>query len=108
MTTSQTIAALLAAAGEKAGEQARHESRLAARIAWVKERIAALKAAQQRVFDAWDRILDALPDDIDDKELEAMDIPDPPEQAELDSIHAELDAVRDHDQWPRKLHWGDI
>ncbi|MGE0290578.1 MAG: hypothetical protein AB7I42_29870 [Bradyrhizobium sp.] len=108
MTHKTTIAALLAAAGEMAGEQARHESRRAARAAWLKERIAALKAAQRRVFDAWDRIFDALPDNIDEEELEAMDIPDPPEQAELAAIHAEVDAVRDHDKWPRKLHWGDI
>lgn len=103
MTAESTIAALLAAAGEMAGDQARHDSRLAARVAWVKERIADLKAAQQRVFDAWDRIFDELGDDLHD-ELEA--IPEPPEQAELDAIHAELDAVREHDRWPRHLHWS--
>ena len=108
MSNDETIAALLAAAGQVAGDREQQDARIAARVAWVKERIAALKAAQQRVFDAWDRIFDALPDDIDDEELEAMDIPDPPEQAEVDIIHAELDAVRDHDKWPRKLHWGDI
>ena len=101
MTHKATIAALLAAAGQIAGEQEQQEARIAARVAWVKERFAALKAAQQRVFDAWDRILDALPDDLDDEELEAMDIPDPPEQAELDAIHAELDAVREKDMWPK-------
>lgn len=108
MTASQTIAALLAAAGEKAGEQARHESRLAARAAWVKERIATLQAAYKRLEAAWNRIFDELGDehgdDLDDEALEA--IPDPPEQAELDSIHAELDAVRVHDKWPRHLHWS--
>ena len=106
MTPDQTIAALLAAAGQVAGEQEQHDARLAARVAWVKERIAALRAAQQRVSDAWDRIFDALPDDLDDEELEAMDIPDPPEQAELDTIHAELDAVRDCDKWPRNQGHG--
>jgi len=104
MNNEETIRALLAAAGNVAGEQAEAEARIEARVAWVKQRIADLKAAQQRVFDAWDRIFDALPEDLDDEELEA--IPEPPEQAELDAILAEIDAVREHDRWPRELHWS--
>lgn len=107
MTRKATIKALLAAAGQVAGDQDRREARVAARVAWVKERIAALKAARKHVDEAWARIVDALPDDdLDDDEREP--IPDPPEQAELDAIHAELDAVRDHDRWPKELHWGDV
>jgi hypothetical protein len=106
MTRKATIEALLAAAAQVAGDEDRREARIAARAAWVKERIAALKAAQQRVQDAWDRIFDALPDDVDEDALET--IPDPPEQAEVDAIHAELDAVRHHDRWPKSLHWGDV
>jgi hypothetical protein len=106
MTSKATIEALLAAATRVAGDQDRREARVAARVAWVKERIAALKAAQQRADEAWERIVDALPDDVDDDELEAS--PPPPEQAELDAILAEIEAVRDHDRWPRKLHWGDV
>lgn len=105
MSNEETIRALLAAAGNVAGEEAQAEARIEARIAWAKQRIADLKAAQQRVFDAWDRILDALPDDLDDEALEAMDIRDPPEQAELDAIWAEIQAVREHDRWPKHLHW---
>lgn len=105
MTHKTTLKALLAAAGEAAGERARQEARIAARIAWAERRIADLKAAQQRVQDAWDRIFDALPDDIDDAELEAMDIPEPEEQAEVDAIWAELHAVREHDRWPKHLYW---
>ena len=105
MTYKATIEALLAAATEVAGDRERREARVTARVAWVKERIAALKAAQQRADEAWARIVDALPDDLDDDdELDA--IPPPPEQADLDAIHAELEAVRDHDRWPKKLHWG--
>lgn len=103
MTHKTTIAALLAAAGEKAGEQARHDSRLAARVAWVKERIAALQAAHKRLDAAWDRIFDEHGDDLDDEALEAL--PDPPEQAEADAIWAEIEAVTEHDRWPRELHW---
>ena len=105
MTPEETVKALLAAAGQVAGDREQQEARIAARVAWVKERIAALKAAQQRVFDAWDQILDALPEDIDDEELEAMDIPDPPEQAELDAILAQINDVRERDLWPKDLYW---
>ena len=109
MTPDQTIRALLA--GTAAGppeEEARALERVAARILWFRGAIDRLQSAQQRVQDAWDRIFDALPDDIDDEELEAMDIPDPPEQAELDAIHAEIDAVREKDLWPRELYWGGL
>ena len=106
MTHKATIEALLAGATQVAGDRDRREARVAARLAWVKERIAALEAAQQRADEAWFRIVDALPDDLDDDEFEA--IPPPPEQADLDAIHAELEAVRNHDRWPKKLHWGDV
>jgi hypothetical protein len=104
MSREDVIRSLLAAAGRAAGEEAGAEARVEARVAWVHQRIADLKAADKRVFEAWDRILDALPEDIDDEELEA--IPDPPEQAERDAIFAEIEAVRDHDRWPKHLHWS--
>ena len=106
MSNEETIRALLAAAENVAGEEAEAEARIEARIAWAKRRIADLKAAQERVIEAWDRIFDALPENLDDEELEAMNIPAPPEQAELDAIHAEIDAVRYHDRWPKHLHWS--
>jgi len=104
MTRKATIKALLAAATQVAGDEDRREARVAARTAWVIERIAALKAAQERVDEAWARIIEALPDDDDEREAS----PDPPEQAEVDAILAEVDAVRHHDRWPRKLYWGDV
>ena len=104
MTPAETIRALLAAASGAADEQARAADRAAARVAWVHEVRAAWKAAQRRVDDAWDRIFDALPEDLDDEALEA--IPEPPEQAELDAIYAEIRAVCDHDRWPRELYWS--
>lgn len=61
-------------------------------------------AAQDKVIQAWDRILDALPEDLDEEALEA--IPEPPEQAEFDAIFEQIAAVRDHDRWPRHLHWS--
>lgn len=94
MPPTQTIKTLLAAAARTAAEDHRAAARQAARIAWVSEAIAALKTAQDKVDQAWDRMLDALPDEDDDEALEAL--PDPPEQAELDAIMAEIEAVRDH------------
>lgn len=104
MSHKNIISALLTAAGRPADKQARAEARVATRVAWVQERMADLRAAQDRVDVAWDRIFDALPDDLDDEVLEA--IPQPREQAELDAIFAELHAVRDHDRWPRHLYWS--
>jgi hypothetical protein len=104
MTHETTIHALLASARPALDEQARADERRAARVAWVHETMAALRAAQKRVDDAWTRIFDALPDDLDEEDLEA--IPEPPEQAELDRILTEIKAVCDHDKWPRHLHWS--
>lgn len=112
MNPEETIRALLAAAGAVAGEEEQQAARVAARVAWVTERMAALRAAQARVDAAWARIIDALPDDPDEEEEEEEEgeepeeIPPPPEQAELDAILAELEAVRDHDKWPRHLYWS--
>ena len=66
----------------------------------------ALIAAQRKVDDAWSRIFDALPEDMDDDELDQ--IPPPPEQAELDAILAEIEAVRDQDKWPRGLYFKNV
>jgi hypothetical protein len=104
MTPEETIRALLAKAQAAAGEREQAEARTAARVAWVHETIARLRSAQERVEAAWERIFAALPDDLDDEALEA--IPEPPEQAELDALHAEIAAVRDRDQWPRHLYWS--
>lgn len=104
MSPNETIRSLLTCAAQAAEEAERAEARREARVAWVKEIVAALRAAQERVDEAWDRIFAALPEDLDDEEVEA--IPEPPEQAELDAILAEIAAVRDHDRWPRELYWS--
>lgn len=104
MPANQTLQSLLAAARNVAADEEQAAARLAARRAWARQAIAAYKAAQERVEEAWTRIFDALPDDIDD---EAVDhLPDPPEQAEADALWAEIAAVIDHDRWPRHLHWS--
>jgi hypothetical protein len=99
MTQSQTIRALLADTG-------RLTECKAARCAWARETVAALRAADRKVDAAWERIFDALPDELSDEELEA--IPEPPEQAEVDAIHAQIRAAIDEDRWPRELYFGGI
>lgn len=84
------------------------DPRKAARLAWLRETAAAWREANRKVCAAWDRVLDGLPDDLGDEELEALNLPDPPEQREVDALHAQLKAVIDHDRWPRHLYWGDM
>ena len=106
MTPQETIRTLLAAAERTADEQERAAARTAARVAWVHETIAALIAAQRKADEAWDRIFSALPEDLDNEEAEA--VPPPPEQAVVDAIWAEIEAVRDQDRWPRELHFKNV
>jgi hypothetical protein len=103
MRHKAAIRALLEAAEDAAHEQLLHTARITLRKAWAKQRVADFFAAQKRVQEAWKRIFDALPDDLDEEELEA--IPEPPEQAEADAIYAEIQGVLDHDRWPRHLYW---
>jgi hypothetical protein len=106
MPNRETLDALLAAAARRARDQEAAAARIAARAAWVNEVVPALFAAQDRVHQAWIRMFDALPDDLTDEQAEAL--PEPPEQAELDALQAQIDAVLERDQWPPHLYWGDI
>lgn len=111
MSARQTIRRLLADAQAAAEPTAGldpnvpEHARKLARIAWARETMARLRAAQARVDDAWDRLIDAH-EHLDDDELE--ELPEPPEQAELDAIHAQIDDVIERDKWPRELYWGSI
>jgi hypothetical protein len=106
MNRPSPFLSLLAAAARGAAEDERAAARIAARVAWVKEVMARLRAAQKRADDAWMRAVCALPEDHSDEELNA--IPEPPEQAELDAIRAQVDAVVEEDKWPAHLYWGDV
>jgi len=109
MSADDTIRILLMRAREAEGElNAREWKRVAARVAWVRETMASLRAAQHKVDEAWARIFDGLPDDLTDEELEAMSIPEPPEQAELDALYVQIRAVVDHDLWPKELYWSAV
>lgn len=103
MKATETIETLLSSARQKAADRQRMHDRRMTRVAWARQTIANARAAQERVTKAWMRMIEALPDDEDGENL-----PDPPEQAELDAIWREIAAVRDHDRWPRHLHWGGV
>lgn len=45
-----------------------------------------------------------LPDDEDD--LDDVEFPGPPEQAELDALWEVVNAVVEEDKWPRELYWS--
>ena len=103
MPPTRTLQTLLAAAQSAAAEQEQAAARIAARRALAEQAVAAFFAAQERVHEAWTRIFRELPD-LDDEALEQL--PDPPEQAEADALWAEIEAVCEHDRWPRHLHWS--
>lgn len=75
-----------------------------ARLAWGRDRIAALKRAQKAADAAWMELVAPF-DDLDDDE-ELPQLAPPPEQAVVEAILAELHAVTEHDRWPRHLHWS--
>ena len=82
------------------------DPRKAARWRWLHETTARWQDATRRCEAAWDRRFAGLPDDLSDEQLEALHLPDPPEQAEVDALWAQLDEVVQRDRWPRELYWS--
>jgi hypothetical protein len=112
MSIENTIATLRAGAAAAGEDRQRLEARCAARVAWVKQTIAALNAADKAVDEAWDRLLDAMPEgaegaDGDEGDGE-RDPPPLPEEQARDAILAVLKGAADRDRWPRELYWGGI
>lgn len=56
---------------------------------------------------AWERLLEPYLH-LSDEEFDELDLPPPPEEAEVDAIYAQLRAVIDEDRWPRELYIGGI
>ena len=103
MSFEQTIRRLkVGAAPVDADEWMRKDTR----AAWTKKTVARLREAQERCDAAWDRLMKALPEDATDDQADAVQ--PPPEQAEVDALHALIDDVVQHDRWPRELYWGGI
>lgn len=75
--------------------------RVKARVAWVRETIAALREAQRQM----DERCGAAVDSVSEEEFERIF---DEEQAKVCAILAQLNAVRDHDRWPPHLYFGRI
>ena len=75
--------------------------RTAARVAWIKESIAALREAQRRMDE---RCLEAC-DRLSEEEFERLF---DEEQAKVDAIRAPMDEVIERGVWPRHLYFGGI
>jgi len=73
--------------------------RVKARVGWVRETLAALHDAQDRMHERCRAAVDRVP------EAEFERICDE-EQAKVDAIMDALNAVRDRDEWPRHLYWS--
>lgn len=106
MPPDQTIQSLFTAAAQTAADQTHAAARRAARQAWAKQIVAALEAAQKEADAAWMQTVADQPEDMDDEEADQL--PPPPEQARLDAIRVQIDAVLKHDRWPRKLYWSGV
>jgi hypothetical protein len=92
-----TLCALLGA-GEPAD---RHK---AERHRWLHRTARAWLDASRRCDSVWMELVRGIPEDEDDD----VDIPDPPEQAEVDRLWKQLDDVVQKDLWPRHLYFGGI
>ena len=82
-------------------------ARVGARVMWVHEVMGALRAAQKRADDAWMALVAELPEDEELAEAEE-ELPEPPEQAELDAIWEVVNAVVEHDRWPAHLYFKGV
>ena len=107
MSAKRTIAALLAGADALADADRLAQDRRDARVAWVHETMAKIRAAARAGDAAWERRLDAMEAEGIDPD-EAEDLPELPEEAAQRALMEEIRAVCDHDRWPRELHWGGL
>ena len=84
------------------------DPRQAERWRWLHRTAAAWQDAQRRCTAAWDRLFTVLPGGLSDEALDALDLPEPPEQAEEDALWGQLNDVIQKDLWPKELYWGGI
>ena len=101
MNARATLHALLASADQPEPEDEGRPARVAARLQWVMERTAALSAAQRTMDQRCTAAVNQLDEAAFERLLEE-------EQAKVDAIRAELEAVAEEDRWPKRLHWGGV
>ena len=95
MNFRKTIRMLAASADFPDPDERRRQS---ARVEWVKEKVVALEKAQREMDERCMKALDHLSDEEFQRLFEE-------EQAKVCAILDELNAIRDHDKWPREMHW---
>ncbi|HEX5258095.1 MAG TPA: hypothetical protein VFW35_04855 [Sphingomicrobium sp.] len=74
----------------------------AERYRWLHETAAAWLDASRRCHAVWIELVRNIPDD----QIDEVEIPDPPEQAEEDALWQQLDDVIQEDKWPKHLYFG--
>jgi hypothetical protein len=79
-----------------------------ARWRWLHETAAEWTDAQRRCTAAWDRMFAVLPDDLSDEEFDALDLPEPREESEVNALWEQLNDVIQKDLWPKALYFGCI
>ena len=75
--------------------------RVAARTAWVREVMGALRQAQREMDDRCDAAVATMSEADFDRLFEA-------EQAKVDAIRAQIDDVIEHDKWPKHLYFNGV
>jgi hypothetical protein len=86
----------------------RAEMQMRARLAWLRGRYERLTCLWRFLGDFWKDFFEAHPELDEEDPDPALLPPDPPEQAELEAIEAEIAAARDRDVWPRHLYFAEI
>ena len=92
---------------EARAEARRKCERMKLRHAWFRERFDAFLDMQDRAGEAYLQYMDAHPE-IDWEAEDAPEVPEPPEQAIAEAIHAEVMAAATEGRWPRHLHFRDV
>ncbi|MGZ8285512.1 MAG: hypothetical protein ACXW27_09885 [Allosphingosinicella sp.] len=85
----------------------RAEARTKRRLEWLQGRFERMTQLWIWLGRYWADYADAHPE-IDLVEPEGEGPPDPPEQAELEAVEAEIAAARDRDVWPRHLYFDEV
>ncbi|MET1111937.1 MAG: hypothetical protein ABWX67_10475 [Allosphingosinicella sp.] len=90
-----------------AAAAARAEARTRARLDWMQGRLERMTELWIRLGRYWADYAELHPE-IDLVEPEGEGPPDPPEQAELEAVEAQIAAARDRDVWPRHLYFDEV
>jgi hypothetical protein len=102
MSAEDSIRILLMRGERTGGElDASEWKRIAARLAWVRETCAAWREAQREMDERCDEAVGRIDTEAFERLCDA-------EQAKVDAIRAQLQAVIDHDRWPRELYFGSL